>query len=110
MAWPTTSRHERGYGRAWELTRKRILERDSHLCQACARNDRVTVGNEVHHHKPKAQGGSDADENLETLCHDCHVVADAEASGRTHRDKIMFSADGWPIWPRNSRGGGRSPI
>ena len=83
MGWPTTSRQSRGYGRAWEITRARILERDAHLCQPCKRKDRLTVGNEVHHITPKSKGGSDDDSNLETTCHPCHEEADAKALGRT---------------------------
>lgn len=105
MAWSTTSRQSRGYGAAWEKTRTRVLARDSYLCQRCLRANRVQAGNECHHIKPKAQGGNDDDTNLETLCHTCHEDADAEASGRTHREKIKFTADGWPIWSATPLGG-----
>ena len=94
MPWPTTSRHARGYGTAWDKTRARILERDGHLCQSCLRKDRVTVGNEVHHRKPRAQGGSDDETNLQTLCHDCHVEADAAAAGRTAHRRCRVALDG----------------
>lgn len=94
MAWHRTSRHARGYGAAWEKTRKRVLERDLGLCQACMRKGQVRVGNECHHIRPKAQGGTDADENLETLCHDCHEEADAIAAGRTTKKRYRVALDG----------------
>ena len=74
------TRHERGYGTDWDKRRKRILERDSGLCQECLRNGYVkTVGNKpfsayVDHIVPKAQGGSDDDTNLQVLCRSCHTA------------------------------------
>lgn len=68
------SRHQRGYGAAWDRIRKRILDRDEHLCQPCLKAERITVGTHVDHIVPKAQGGSDADENLQTICVECHRV------------------------------------
>lgn len=89
------SRHERGYGRAWELLRAQVLKRDNYLCQACLRKNRVRAGNECHHLKPKAKSGEEVMTNLETLCSDCHLEADAKAQGRALRQRI--GADGWPI-------------
>jgi|SRR4051812_44300697 5-methylcytosine-specific restriction protein A len=94
MAWPRTSRHERGYGREWTKLRERVAQRDGHLCQACARNGRVVVGNECHHIVPKARGGSDDEANLEMLCHACHVQADAAATGRTLLKQGRVALDG----------------
>ncbi len=93
MPWSGASRQARGYGRAWELLRERVLERDSHLCQACARKDRVAMGREVHHITPKAKGGTDDDTNLETLCRDCHVEADAIAFRPANR-RYRVALDG----------------
>lgn len=79
------TRHERGYGGTWEKTRERILKRDNGLCQACLRNGVLTVvGDKPYsawcdHIKPKAEGGTDDDENLQTLCRACHKTkTDAE--------------------------------
>lgn len=67
------SRHERGYGTAWEKTRTRILQRDGNICQHCLRETgAVHPGNEVDHIVPKAQGGSDSDDNLQTICTPAH--------------------------------------
>jgi 5-methylcytosine-specific restriction protein A len=74
------SRHERGYGTKWEKIRKLILQRDCGLCQECLRNGRVhAVGDKpftafCDHIVPKAEGGTDDYENLQTLCRSCHTA------------------------------------
>ncbi|MCK9995977.1 MAG: HNH endonuclease, partial [Candidatus Krumholzibacteria bacterium] len=51
-------------------TRREVLARDQHRCQApgCGRTRFL----EVHHIKPRHQGGSNTTENLMTLCASCH--------------------------------------
>jgi 5-methylcytosine-specific restriction protein A len=72
------TRQARGYGAGWEATRKRILSRDAGICQECLRNGVVTpIGHRRYsyfcdHIIPKAEGGSDDDDNLQALCRDCH--------------------------------------
>jgi 5-methylcytosine-specific restriction protein A len=74
------SRHDRGYGNDWDKRRKRILARDCGLCQECRRQGRLmAVGGKpytafVDHIIPKAEGGTDDDGNLETLCRPCHTA------------------------------------
>lgn len=97
MAWPRTSRHARGYGTAWDKLRLRILNRDCHLCQQCKRAGRIQAGNHVDHIKPKAQGGSDDEGNLETLCRPCHEAKTAAENGRPLRRQATIGLDGWPI-------------
>lgn len=100
--WHKTSRHERGYGAAWVKTRARILARDMHLCQPCLTTGRPTEAEEVDHILPKAKGGTDDDENLQAICHDCHVVKTAaeaaEAQGRTVTPRTKYDKQGRPIW------------
>ncbi|MEB7926130.1 HNH endonuclease [Atlantibacter hermannii] len=69
---PGKSRHERGYGRPWEIRRARILERDRYVCQECRRNGIGSKATSVDHIIPKAHGGTDDDNNLEALCWPCH--------------------------------------
>jgi 5-methylcytosine-specific restriction endonuclease McrA len=45
-----------------------ILERDGWRCQCCGSR----AGLEVHHITPRSQLGHDAEENLITLCWNCH--------------------------------------
>lgn len=76
------SRHARGYGKDWEKTRVRILRRDNGLCQPCLKNHRVTPASQVDHIVPKAEGGTDEDENLQSICLDCHKVKTAKEANR----------------------------
>ena len=92
------SRHERGYGAGWDATRKRILARDCGLCQECLRQGRVkAVGDKPYsawcdHIIPKAEGGTDADDNLQTLCRSCHKAkTDAEKARGVSRAKADTS-------------------
>lgn len=97
MSWSRTSRHERGYGTAWDKLRKRILARDLHLCQRCKRAKRIKAGNQVDHIKPKAKGGTDDEGNLEVICGECHAEKTAAESGRPLREKRAISVEGWPV-------------
>lgn len=63
---------ERGYGWAWRKLRDRIMTRDCGLCQTCQRAGRIRTGNAVDHIRPKSQGGTDDESNLECICPDCH--------------------------------------
>ena len=75
------SRHERGYGSAWDKTRVRIMMRDGGICQPCLKLGSVHPGTEVDHRTPKAQGGTDDDDNLQTICKDAHR---AKTNGKKH--------------------------
>jgi 5-methylcytosine-specific restriction protein A len=78
-----------------------ILARDKYLCQPCLAAHRYTLATQVDHIKPKAEGGTDAHDNLQAicaLCHDRKTEADAaRAQGRNAR-RIEFDADGRPVW------------
>lgn len=90
------SRHERGYGAAWDKLRRRVLIRDKHLCQPCLRVQRVTPAREVDHITPKAQGGTDDESNLQSICPTCHRAKTATDNGA--KPRLQFDARGWPIW------------
>jgi 5-methylcytosine-specific restriction endonuclease McrA len=48
--------------------RQRVLRRDGWRCQACG-----TMSNlEVHHKQFRSRSGDDCEENLITLCFECH--------------------------------------
>ena len=95
MAWAKTSRHERGYGAAWDKLRKVILQRDSYLCQPCLAKGRPTPANAVDHKVPKANGGTDDPANLRAICTDCHKAKSIEDAGG--RVKVAIGNDGWPV-------------
>ena len=47
----------------------RVLERDGWRCQACSSMQHL----QVHHLKFRSQSGGDEEQNLITLCADCHA-------------------------------------
>lgn len=85
------SRHDRGYGTNWDKLRATIVARDCGLCQQCQRNGVVNpVGDKpysayVDHITPKAEGGTDAESNLETLCRACHTAKTDQEKNRLRR-------------------------
>jgi len=86
------SRQSRGYGREWEIQRERILLRDEGLCQPCLKGEpeRVTVAQAVDHIVSKAEAKSlgwprertEADDNLQAICNDCHTAKTATEAAR----------------------------
>ena len=53
-----------------KFKRLQVYERDNCVCHACAS---VTDDWEVHHIVPISDGGTNDIDNLQTLCHRCHV-------------------------------------
>ena len=104
--WGTGSRASRGYGPAWDKLRKVVLARDGHLCQCaeCRAEGRVSVATHVDHIKPKAQGGTDALENLQAINAKCHERKTLTEQGKTQRERYVIGPDGYPV--RNVRPGG----
>jgi 5-methylcytosine-specific restriction enzyme A len=66
----------------WKTTRRRILDRDNHQCTAAINGQRCpNRATDVDHVVPAHQGGTDDDDNLASLCDDCHKrKTGAEAS------------------------------
>ena len=60
------------YGSKWKKLRKYILERDMGICQECNRRGIFKSATHVDHVRPKSQGGTDDERNLEALCAACH--------------------------------------
>ena len=61
--------HQKGFNYGYSSRRSAILHRDNYTCQCCGKkNCRL----EVHHIKFRSNGGTDDEENLITLCTDCH--------------------------------------
>lgn len=80
------SRHDRGYGREWQVTRKRILSRDKGLCQPCLQASRYRPAQQVDHIIPKAEHGTDADSNLQSICKPCHDAKTQAEAQRARRN------------------------
>jgi 5-methylcytosine-specific restriction protein A len=91
------SRHERGYGAAWDNLRKVVLARDCGLCKCgeCTRLGRIKRASQVDHIVPKAQGGTDDMDNLQAIAADCHERKTLIEQGKQPRTKVGL--DGWPV-------------
>lgn len=66
-------------GRPWRRIRERILKRDQYTCRSCGV---VTQELEVDHIINVAEGGSDDDSNLQSLCVPCHQLKTAAEAAR----------------------------
>jgi len=71
------SSSERGYDRKWQKIRAVIIARDP-VCKACNRKPTT----DVDHITPRRRGGTDAESNLQGLCHTCHSSKTATEDGR----------------------------
>jgi 5-methylcytosine-specific restriction protein A len=71
----------RGYGARWRRLRTMVLARRP-LCADPfeLHAGQVVAATDVDHVLPRADGGIDADENLQSLCHSCHSRKTAEQS------------------------------
>lgn len=69
--------------------RYQILERDKYRCRDCGRSpdeDGVTL--QIHHLLFVSQGGDNSEDNLITLCSDCHAGRHAIAGGKA-KDELL---------------------
>ena len=64
--------YQKGFDYGWSSRREAILNRDSYTCQICGKKHTRL---EVHHIIFRSQGGTDDENNLITLCEDCHSGA-----------------------------------
>ena len=64
----------------WKKKRKEVLRRDHYECQRCKRNHKVSKATTVHHIKHLKEHPELAldDDNLESLCGDCHNLEHPE--------------------------------
>lgn len=104
------TRHERGYGTAWDRVRKQILRRDAGLCQPCKQAGHITPScNTVDHIISKADRGTDEPSNLQTICNPCHTAKtarEAQQARDTHASAVGKSSGlGAPISGAPSTGG-----
>lgn len=88
------SRHERGYGNAWDRTVRRIRARDCDMCQPCERRGDLSLYAAIDHKVPKAQGGTDDDDNLQVICRECHTA-------KTSAERLGGTWDGSRPTPRD---------
>src|SRR5690606_11692821 len=82
---------ERGYGWHWQRLRKQVLRRDGYLCQCekCEKRVMPLVAHEVDHIIPKAEGGTDAPENLRAISKSCHRRKTLEEAKGARRSRSV---------------------
>jgi 5-methylcytosine-specific restriction protein A len=80
-------------GRAGIGLRKRRLAQEP-LCRECLSQGIVTEATTVDHIIPLSQGGTDTDDNCQSLCQTHHEAKTAKDLG--YRLKPVFGPDGWP--------------
>ncbi len=67
--------------------RYKILDRDDHACQDCGRLPAQGVSLQIHHILPVHKGGKNDEENLITLCVQCH--GGRHAMGDAPEDELL---------------------
>ena len=71
----------KNYGKEWRQIRHSYITANP-LCEECKKDGRLTPAKEVHHIKPLADGGTHDDNNLLSLCKQCHSSITAREGGR----------------------------
>jgi len=85
---------------SWEQKREQVLERDDYACRFCDLTESESAEEygralDVHHVIPKRDGGTDAIDNLLTLCPSCHNTlesAHATAMGELNTNRPSEAA------------------
>lgn len=83
---PRPSAAARGYDGEWRRIRDRYLRRHPDCeAQGC-----TLPATDVDHVRPRAQGGTDDESNLQALCHRHHSIKTAQHDGAfgNHRTKV----------------------
>ncbi len=92
--------------------RKKVYRRDGYRCALCDSTKYL----QLHHVVPRGKGGPDTEQNLITLCADCHALAhgtDLRGYGATKEDveqaiieyiTDLYAEDGviWNPWEPDS--------
>jgi 5-methylcytosine-specific restriction endonuclease McrA len=64
-------RRNPAYAADYDRLRTEVLDRDEWRCQRCGGKRNL----DVHHVRPRSQGGFDVADNLIVLCRSCHTDA-----------------------------------
>ena len=71
------------------------MSRDGFRCVMCKAKGKLTLAEEVDHITPLEIGGTDAADNLRSLCKPCHVDVTNRQRGAMVR--VTTGVDGWPV-------------
>ena len=63
------------YGSEWRRIRNRYISKHP-LCECCEQKGLLTPATEVHHIVSLADGGTNSDDNLMSVCKPCHAILD----------------------------------
>lgn len=69
------------YNSAWKKIRDRYIKAHP-LCELCLAEGRYTPAVLVHHKKPLADGGTNEESNLMSLCFSCHEIIHGGRGGQ----------------------------
>ena len=86
-------RHGRIEGRRGVKLRKQRIA-NAPLCIDCIAKGKTTGTQVIDHILPLALGGTDTEDNIRALCHECHEVRTREQFG--YRPRVVYGEDGWP--------------
>ena len=59
------------YGRSWKKIRERYVQLHP-FCEECMKHGALVMTEQVHHIVPLAEGGTNDESNLMSLCKSCH--------------------------------------
>ena len=94
-----TQRVARLGGWEWELKRRGQLRREP-SCRRCLSVGVMRAAREVDHVVALHRGGTNGDDNLQSLCRECH--RDKTAEDRGHRVRPRIGLDGLVVEERAS--------
>jgi len=92
----------------WTLIRDRVRRRDDHTCQRCgfSANKETEHHLEVHHITPRAEGGTNALDNLTTICEVCHDEIHADAKPG---EVAKYTGNAFQAWLEEYDGAEKEP-
>jgi 5-methylcytosine-specific restriction protein A len=90
----TLKEANRTRGRKWMQIRASILSANP-LCVICKAKGIIKQATQVDHIQAITNDGTDDNDNLQSICTECHKIKTAQDLGQTPRSHI--GPDGWPI-------------